>query len=103
MLEEEISRKLGDSADQLSSFDRVGDEGDLTQAVSNSEIDLSEAMRDIDEWRRLRGALRRADEGTYGVCTDCGKDIPFARLQAQPSALRCVDCQARHERATGGR
>src|SRR5690606_11622363 len=42
VLEEEISRKLGDSAEDLNVLDRVGDTGDLSQAIASSEIDLSE-------------------------------------------------------------
>ncbi|NLD70227.1 MAG: TraR/DksA family transcriptional regulator [Limnobacter sp.] len=99
LLEEEISRKLGDSAEELATFDRVGDAGDLAQAVASSEIDLSEASRDIEEWRNLRAAIRRVDEGNYGICVDCGVEIPFQRLKVQPVALRCIDCQERTERA----
>lgn len=101
VLEEEISRKLGDSAEDLNVLDRVGDTGDLSQAIASSEIDLSEALRDIEEWRALRGAMRRIDEGAYGDCADCGQEIPFARLQAQPVAVRCIGCQTRFERASG--
>jgi DnaK suppressor protein len=97
-LEEEISRKLGDSANELPNFDRIGDDGDLAQVVLNSELDLSEAGRDINEWKDLRRATRRLEQGAYGVCIDCGIDIPFARLQAQLSALRCIDCQEIAER-----
>lgn len=97
VLQEEISRKLGDSADELTTLDRVGDTGDLSQAIANSEIDMSEAIRDIEEWRGLRNAIRRVEEGHYGVCVDCGVDIPLARLRAQPIAVRCVECQSRAE------
>jgi len=103
VLQEEISRKLGDSADELTTLDRVGDTGDLSQAIANSEIDLSEAIRDIEEWRGLRNAIRRIEEGHYGVCVDCGVDIPLARLQAQPIAVRCVECQSRAEHGSGAR
>lgn len=103
VLQEEISRKLGDSADELTTLDRVGDTGDLSQAIANSEIDLSEAIRDIEEWRGLRSAIRRIEEGHYGVCVDCGVDIPLARLQAQPIAVRCVECQSRAEHGSGAR
>lgn len=101
VLEEEISRKLGDSAEDLNVLDRVGDTGDLSQAIASSEIDLSEALRDIEEWRALRGAMRRIDEKTYGDCADCGQEIPLARLKAQPVALRCISCQTRLERSSG--
>jgi len=42
-------------------------------------------------------ALRRAGEGCYGVCTDCGKDIPLERLRIKPEAVRCVRCQTAYE------
>lgn len=44
-------------------------------------------------------ALRRIDEGSYGQCADCNGQIPLARLRVKPEATRCVNCQARHERA----
>ncbi len=40
-------------------------------------------------------ALGRAGSG---ICADCGEAIPAARRRALPSAIRCVDCQAWHER-----
>jgi len=94
VLEEEIARKLGESAEGFTSIDGVGDAGDLGSILTESEVDLSEARRDVDEWRGLRASLRRIEEGTYGVCTECGVEIPFERLTAAPLAHRCVDCQA---------
>ena len=43
-------------------------------------------------------ALRRIRDGTYGICADCGKEIPPARLQVKPEATRCVVCQTEYER-----
>ena len=43
-------------------------------------------------------ALRRIEDGTYGICADCGKKIPAARLQAKPEAARCIACQTEYER-----
>jgi DnaK suppressor protein len=42
--------------------------------------------------------LKRLDEGTYGVCEACGREIPVARLDARPEARFCVDDQAQAER-----
>ncbi len=42
----------------------------------------------------VNDALQRMDEGKYGVCLDCGKDIPLERLQARPYAVRCLEDQA---------
>lgn len=48
---------------------------------------LAAQLADVD------AALASIDEGTYGVCTSCGKPIPPARLEARPAALLCVDCK----------
>lgn len=42
-------------------------------------------------------ALARIRNGEYGYCRHCGETIPFARLQAQPFAALCLDCQAATE------
>ncbi len=44
------------------------------------------------EAQQIRHALQRIANGTYGVCANCGKDIPKPRLEAQPMATRCVAC-----------
>lgn len=46
-------------------------------------------------------ALHRCDTGTYGICTDCGEQIPTARLRAKTEAIRCVQCQIVYERSLG--
>jgi len=43
-------------------------------------------------------ALERIRSGNYGVCIDCAKRIPAARLQIKPEAKRCVQCQEAYER-----
>lgn len=43
-------------------------------------------------------AMRRIQDGTYGICADCDQRIPAARLQAKPEAARCVACQTEYER-----
>jgi DnaK suppressor protein len=39
--------------------------------------------------------------GTYGQCIECGEPIAPARLEVNPTARRCAECQARHEKASG--
>jgi DnaK suppressor protein len=53
------------------------------------------------EWQTLtqvRDALRRIDEGTYGKCIDCGRDIEPARLEAVPWTPYCLQDQEKHDR-----
>ena len=44
------------------------------------------------------GALRRIEQGSYGVCADCGAKVPEGRLEARPDAARCVSCQGKRDR-----
>ncbi|MCE2781546.1 TraR/DksA family transcriptional regulator [Limnohabitans sp.] len=41
----------------------------------------------------IEAAMERVDAGTYGQCSDCGVAIALARLNAYPTAKRCMDCQ----------
>lgn len=46
----------------------------------------------------LRHALAKFDDGSYGACEDCGREIGFSRLQARPEARLCFACQTRAEK-----
>jgi DnaK suppressor protein len=48
--------------------------------------------------QEITDALRKFDQGTYGICETCGKPIAEKRLQALPEATHCIECQARLER-----
>jgi DnaK suppressor protein len=52
--------------------------------------------------RNVRAALARLKDGSYGHCLDCGHPISERRLSAVPWALRCLDCQDRHDRRAPG-
>ena len=44
-----------------------------------------------DEVEKIEAALKAMDDGTYGQCIECEKEIPYERLKAIPTALTCVD------------
>lgn len=73
--------------------------GDWSQV--DGERDLAQALdeRETAELRAIDEALARIANGTFGLCTDCGAEIPTARLHAAPTTHRCVACQTRYERA----
>jgi RNA polymerase-binding transcription factor DksA len=83
----------------------VHDTGDEALADLVADLDNAEVKRDLVELRELEAARARIADGSYGVCVDCGADIPVERLHAQLAALRCIACQAQHEKtyAGGGR
>jgi RNA polymerase-binding transcription factor DksA len=45
--------------------------------------------------REIDAALRRMDEGRYGLCTSCGTGIALGRLQVRPQAALCISCAER--------
>ena len=71
------------------------------EAVADLEsgIEIAEIERDVRELREVERALKRLHEPEYGVCPDCGVDIPYSRLVANPCATRCIDCQRQIERS----
>ncbi len=81
----------------------VGDPGDESLALQLVDLNLAERENEVRELRAIERALERMRENTYGDCIDCGCAIPYARLEAYPTAERCTECQARHERVYGGR
>jgi RNA polymerase-binding protein DksA len=56
------------------------------------EENSEHVLADID------AALQRIEEGTYGTCSNCGRQIPPERLEARPWATLCIDCQRLRER-----
>jgi len=71
--------------------------GEDRMADLNAEPQAAALERDVIELREVELALGRVHEPDFGVCADCDADIPFARLEANPSAKRCVACQAAAE------
>jgi DnaK suppressor protein len=79
-IDKELHKQL--SADFEEQVTDLEDQQTL-QALGESEI------REI---RQIQGALKRIAEGTYGVCAQYGGDIDPKRLNALPTATRCISC-----------
>ncbi|MES2323426.1 MAG: TraR/DksA C4-type zinc finger protein [Pseudomonadota bacterium] len=63
-----------------------------------NDLALEAADLHANQMRSIRRALARIDDGSYGLCEECGKDIGFSRLQARPEAALCIACQTRIEK-----
>lgn len=99
-LEAEIAAKRAAAVERTGD---VSDTKDEAQAGSTGALDGAEIERDLNELREIDAARRRIDAGRYGRCTDCDAEIDAARLLAQPTAVRCLACQAAGERGAGTR
>ena len=82
--------------DQLNA--EPGDSGDESVANALADLNVARVDRQIRDIRDIEAALRRLKAGEYGVCSECGSDVDFARLQAYPTAKRCLVCQKKRER-----
>jgi DnaK suppressor protein len=63
------------------------------QIRSERQTEFAINEHETAELGDIEAALERLDAGTYGQCTDCGVTIPPARLNAYPTAKRCIACQ----------
>lgn len=70
---------------------------DVPQREAGRRIDQEVIDRDIVKLGELAEALRRVHEPEFGLCGDCGEQIPFDRLKVEPWARMCVPCQKRVE------
>lgn len=77
-----------------------GDEGD--SAASDEGLELTASLAELAGSRAVavETALRRFREGSYGICEECGEEIPVERLKAVPAAVLCVECQREVENAS---
>lgn len=85
---------LSDASGENNYRDHMADQG---TATFSRELDMtleSEARASLEE---IESALRRIDDGEYGVCKRCGHDIPVARLRAVPMADLCIECKQQEE------
>jgi RNA polymerase-binding protein DksA len=89
----------GEQAGSLPRHDQETD--DDAVADLETSLDAAAVERETRELREIERAIERLHSPDFGLCEDCEKDIPVARLQASLTATRCVDCQARYEREHG--
>ena len=103
-LRQQTEAARGNQSDALefaANDDGVKDVADQSVKDVSQEIEYrlseraSQVVADIDQ------ALLRIDEGTYGVCARCGKDIPERRLDAVPTARYDAECQSLIEQSSG--
>lgn len=94
-----LNQSLGETLSELSAYDNhPADIGDELHERSKDMSLQSLLQRRIEE---VDAALEALAEGTYGKCQNCGRPIPEPRLQAQPTAIFCTECQEQKEASAG--
>lgn len=67
-------------------------DGELLEKIRIAEATL----------KAVNQALQMVEDGTYGICQNCGNEIPLVRLKANPGACYCIECQTIKEKIRGG-
>lgn len=72
--------------------DAFADAGAATAERTETIGIVSSLKKRLDEVDR---AMTKIDEGTFGICMVCGKEIGSARMEFRPTSVRCVDCKSK--------
>ena len=95
MREKLLGEDLGKSLpEDLARPSDIGDEGDRADSERTYEVSILLSARNKEQVLAIDEALEKVDEGTYGVCGECGDEIGAGRLKAMPLAKLCVSCRS---------
>jgi DnaK suppressor protein len=91
---DEVGKTLNEMTDQTTN---IPDPNDRATVESGRSFELRIRDRERKLLSKIEEALNRIDEGTFGVCEDCGEDIGLKRLEARPVTTLCIDCKTLQE------
>lgn len=80
---------------------KSGDLADVSDRASEGfedELDMGLMAIEAAQLDDIEAAIKRIDDGTYGICLTCAKAVPRKRLEVLPFARRCLPCEGEHER-----
>jgi len=75
----------------------VQDEMDEVTSSEVRAVAFQESSLEFQTLQQVRDALQRLEDGTFGKCIDCGREIQPARLEAVPWAPYCLEDQQKHD------
>ena len=79
----------------------AADQDGIVQGNVGREVDQALTNIDAADLARIDHALEALEDGSYGLCAECGCSIPFERLQIEPQTQHCVACKSRWEQSKG--
>jgi len=97
-LREDLLREADIKDNYIDVATNISDPGDASFADLSVDLGNAAIGRDVTELRAIHAARGRMNNGTYGDCIECGTEIPYERLEVQPTAERCAPCQNMHEK-----
>lgn len=95
---ENLLARADKTVSELSKFgETIPDPLDRAAVDSGRETNLRFRERESRLIRKIKTALRKIDEETFGICESCGEDIPMSRLKARPVTAHCIQCKTKME------
>lgn len=91
-----LKKSLKDASGDISGY--TYHMADVATDNYDREFSLGLASKDRKSLYELEDALKRIEDGTFGVCSDCGSLISKTRLKVVPQARLCVKCQEKREK-----
>ncbi len=89
----EISKSVKSTSDHATG-EPSGDIYDQASSERDRELGLLLGDREREKLKNIDEALLRFEEGEYGICEECGDEIPIGRLKVMPFARYCVRCKS---------
>lgn len=97
MLEEVLEKSDATIEDMTDTMEVFADPADRATMESDRAFVLRLRDRERRLIKKIQSALQRIEDGTYGICDDCGEDISISRLKARPVTKLCIQCKSKQE------
>ena len=101
LLNERIEKLLNQANETVSGMtshkENLPDPSDRATLESDRNFTLRIRDRERKLIGKIKEALERIEQGTYGICEDCGEEISTERLKARPVTTLCIDCKKTQE------
>jgi len=85
-----VSELLSQNGQEIEYLDRAS-------AYADQSLKLKIRTRESRLIKKLKQALERIENGTYGICEECDEEISIKRLEARPVTTKCIDCKENEE------
>ncbi|MBN1828188.1 MAG: RNA polymerase-binding protein DksA [Deltaproteobacteria bacterium] len=91
----DAAKTVSEMTDENENFPDLSDRASL-ESDRNFELRIRDRERKLIA--KMREALQRIEDGTFGICEICGKDVSTKRLMARPVTTFCIECKTDQEK-----
>ena len=93
----DLLEEVGEVLTQHKDKEALPDVSDQASAEENQRFSMRIREREQKLLKKITEALDRMNSQTYGICEQCGEDIPYKRLKARPVTTLCIECKTLQE------